>query len=493
MSVDAAEVSPAPVPAERIGSVGKKETRTARPAWGWITAIVLLLLVCGGGGLFFFAAGQERPAKGEKERHAPTTRATIKVQVVTPVRGGMERITKQPGTIRAFEFANLYSKASGFIQTLNVDRGSAVKNGQLLARIYDPERDVAVLQGEASLEHARASVAQAHARIRTADAAVLAALANQKTARATYDEKVAQRDYRKKEFDRISDLVVRGSAEERLKDEQLDAYHQSLAAVLAAQSGIETAAAQLAEARAKVEQAKADLKVAEAQVQVADANLKLAKVLVAYTRIESPYDGVVIFRGEAVHRGSFVRAATEGTGEPLLRVAYTKRMRTIVPIPDNQVPYCDVGDPATVTLDALGGRVFKGEVSRTAESEDLRDRTMRVEVDLDNPDGILRDGMFGRVTILLEQLITTLTVPSSCLIDRNGKGEGAVLVVKNGEVHRVDVHVGMDTALRAEIVAGLTENDQIILQPDASIAEGTKVQVERVSVPPSHAALTNET
>ena len=153
-------------------------------------------------------------------------------------------------------------------------------------------------------------------------------------------------------------------------------------------------------------------------------------------------------------------------------------MRTIVLVPDRDVPYCKVGDPATVTLDALAGRVFKGKVSRISESEDLNDRTMRVEIDLPNPDRVLRDGMFGRAAILLEKLIKSLTIPSSCLIDRNGKGEGAVLVVRDGEIHRVNVHVGIDTGLRVEVVNGLDEDDLVVLQPDASIAEGTKVQVE---------------
>ena len=85
--------------------------------------------------------------------------------------------------------------------------------------------------------------------------------------------------------------------------------------------------------------------------------------------------------------------------------------------------------------------------------------------------------------ILLEKVVKNLTVPSSCLIDRNGKGEGAVMVVKDGKIHRVNVHVGMDTGLRAEIVDGLAENDQVILQPDPSIAEGTPVQVESVASP----------
>ncbi len=419
-------------PAQPLAASRSAAHRSYSARWGPVVALVVLLGAVGAGGFFFMASGQEHPAKGQRAGHSPAAGVEIKVTVVNPTRGGMERTTRQPGTIRAFEFANLYSKVSGFIKTLHVDRGSAVKKGQLLAEIFDPEREVAVIQAEAELKHAEEVVVQAKARISAADAAVLAAQAHQNETKATYDEKVARRDYSKKDYDRISDLVERRSVEVRVKDEKLDQYQASLASVLAAEAGIETAAAQFAEAKANVELAKADLKVAQAKVTIAEANLKLAKVFVQYTRIESPYDGFVTFRGDAVHPGSFVRAATEGMGQPMLTVAYTQKMRTIVPIPDTQVPYCNVGDPATVTLDALAGRVFKGEISRVAESEDLNDRTMRVEIDLPNPDGVLRDGMFGRADILLEKVITTLTVPSSCLIDRNGKGEGAVLVVRDG-------------------------------------------------------------
>ena len=141
-----------------------------------------------------------------------------------------------------------------------------------------------------------------------------------------------------------------------------------------------------------------------------------------------------------------------------------------------------------MTLDAYAGRVFTGKVARTSESETLDDRLMRVEVDLDNSDGILRDGMFGRAEILLEKVVNNLTVPSSCLIDRNGKGDGAIMVVKDGKIHRAKVKVGMDTGLRAEIVNGLAENDQVIVQPDPSIPEGTAVDVESVGSPSSSPA-----
>jgi HlyD family secretion protein len=483
MSTDQIAVRDAP--AAKDHRENPRAARAARRvAWGWLSTI-LAIVGLGGAGAFWLAEGggqhskvadQKRAADGDLEKHN-----LLRVQVIKPERGGMSRVTSQPGTIRAFEFAPLYTKVSGFIKTLNVDRGSRVKKGQLLAEIYDPERNVAVDQAQASLEHAKATVVQADAKILTAASSVQAAIAKQSEAKAKLDQMQASRDYRKKAYDRISMLVARGSVEERLKDEDLDEYFAAEAAVLSAKAGIETAAAQLAEAKAKVDEAKADKKAAEAQVEVAKANLEMAKVFVQYTRIESPYDGVVIFRGEGVHPGAFVRAADQGgDNQPLLTVAMTAKMRTIVPVPDRDVPYCHVGDPATVTLDAFGGRVFHGKVDRTSESETLNDRLMRVEIDLDNHDGVFRDGMFGRADILLEKIVENLTIPSSCLIDRNGKGDGAVIVVKDGKIHRTNVKVGMDTGLRAEIVNGLSDNDQVILQPDPSITEGTEVQVESV-------------
>jgi HlyD family secretion protein len=469
-----------------------EKPRNSAPRWAKIILIVVGLAVAGSGGVYLFASGRGQEAKnaagkpsgggGESIGGEPT------VQVGKPVRGGMERTTNQPGTVRAFEYAELFAKVSGFVKTLNVDRGSRVKKDQLLAEIYDPERDVAVEQAQAALEHAHAAVAQAESSILAARALVLAAKAEQSEALAVREQRVAEREYRSKEYARIKELVAKGDVEPRLADDEQAHYLAADAAVHSAEAGIETAAAKFAEATAKVEQAKADLKAAQAGVKVSEANLDMAKVFVQYTKILAPYDGVVIYRGDSVHPGTFIRSAADGTGLPLLTVARDDTMRTIVLVPDRDVPYCKVGDPATVQLDALAGKVFNAKVSRTAESEDLKDRTMRVEIDLNNADHKLKDGMFGRAEILLEKLVTNLTVPSSCLVQRNGKGEGAVLVVRNGELNRVPVRVGLDNGLRVEITSGLNENDQVILQPDASMVDGTKVHAEHAGESPAKQA-----
>ncbi len=477
-----------PVPQAELGSKVNRVHTGSKSRWGWVVLLVVGLLAAGSGGAFLLASGKGQEgkhlaAKQNAEGGSESTGKEPRVQVVTPERGGMERTTNQPGTVRAFEYAELFAKVSGFVKTLNVDRGSRVKKGDLLAEIYDPERDVAVEQAEAALEHAHAEVAQAQSNILTAQASVLAAKAQQNEAKAVLKQRTAERDYRKKQYIRFTELVKKGDIEERVADEQHDNYLSAEGAVDSAQAGIETAAAGFAEASAAVEKARADLKAAEAKVKVSEANLDMSKVFVQYTKVLAPYDGVVTSRGDSVHPGSFIRSASEGMSVPMLTVARDDKMRTIVLVPDRDVPYCEVGDRATVQLDALAGRIFNGKVSRIAESEDLKDRTMRVEIDIENPDRALRDGMFGRAEILLEKLIKNLSIPSSCLVQRNGKGDGAVFVVKDGELHRVPIRVGLDDGLRVEVTSGLTETDQVILRPDASDPEGTKVQVEVVKSP----------
>jgi len=390
----------------------------------------------------------------------------------------MERITDQPGTVRAFERATLYAKVSGYLKDLKVDRGDPVKQDQVLAQIYVPELDVAVLQAESSLQHSRALATQAEARVKAALAGVQAAEAKQKQAVSVLEEAVATREYRKKALDRITELARRNAAEQRLVDEYEDQYMASLASEHSAQSGIQTAEAQIAEAKAAVGLAEADLATAKAEITVSEANLQRAKVMVSYTRIESPFDGVVTFRGDGIHKGAFIRSAADGNSEPLLAVATTHRMRTVVLVPDPDVPFCNVGDPASVKIDALGGRVFKGKVSRMADSEDLKDRTMRVEIDLANDQGLLRDGMYGRAVIELEPPSKNLTIPSTCLIEQDSHGNGAVFVVRDGKVTRVRIRVGKDSGLRVEVLSGLTEDDQVIAQITPSISEGTVVKPE---------------
>ena len=235
------------------------------------------------------------------------------------------------------------------------------------------------------------------------------------------------------------------------------------------------AAAQLTAAVARVAQAQADLEAARADHEAAEADQARAEVLVDYTRITSPYDGVVTLR--SFHDGDFIRSAADGGTIPVLAVAQTDLMRVVVLVPDLDVPFVDRGDTATLRVDALAGRVFRGAVARFSDVENDQ-KLMRTEVDLPNADNLLRDGMYGTARIEVEPPSQNLRIPSTCLIEQTGQGQGAVYVVRDGKAHRQPVQVGLDDGREVEIVGGLAPEDQVIVRYNGTIADGLAVRAE---------------
>src|SRR5262249_37890021 len=213
----------------------------------------------------------------------------------------------------------------------------------------------------------------------------------------------------------------------------------------------------------------ADVEVANAEVKVAQAELEKAQVFVQFATIVAPFDGVVTARN--FNPTDFVRAASEGGSHlPLLTVQRTDLMRVVVQIPDRDVPYCDPGDPAVVEIDALPGQKLPAKVSRIARSEDQDSRLMHVEIDLPNPAGKICNGMYGRVTILIDKS-DLLGVPSSCLVGRSQEGKGSVYVVRDGRAHLVPVRVGADNGLQIGLQGGLTPEDEVILHPGGEVKD----------------------
>jgi HlyD family secretion protein len=177
---------------------------------------------------------------------------------------------------------------------------------------------------------------------------------------------------------------------------------------------VATTKAGIEEGKAKLLAAKCDVGEAEADLRVARAEQRKAEIVAGRTKVVSPFDGIVTQRGYNV--GSFVRSGAQAGSAPLLTVVQTSMVRAVVSVPDGDVPFLDKGDPATVRMDSLGGRVYQGVVSRTAYAEDPNTRTLRVEIDLDNQDGRLHPGQYGAATIQLLSVRNVLTIPASALI-----------------------------------------------------------------------------
>ena len=464
-----------------------------RSRFRWDRTLLALLAVAGVGIGGWFAFGRGKAAFGGQAVRAPEEGASsgsvVRVEAVHPSPGGIRRMSVQPGTVEPFESADLYAKASGFLieQAVDVggvkqrvDIGTHVKQGDVLARLSVPEYEKAVQRDAARVKDANAKIKQMEAHRDAAKAEAKAAEASVTLARVLIRAKGHYRAYREKQLNRIKELVISKALDERTQDEQEEFYLSALESENAAREQLNTAVEHATQARAKIEQAEADVAAAKAGVEVAAAELERSQALLDYTVIKSPYTGVVTKR--SFHVGDFIRSADQGGNVPLLAVERTDVMRVVVRVPDLDVTYVSLGDPAVVEIDALPGAVFqtagdaKVGVSRWSESEDPQTRTMRTEIDVPNPDGRLRHGMYGRVTLTLaEGTPNSVRVPSAALVGKAEGGRGSVRVVRDGTARLVPVRFATDNGIEVEVVSGLTAADLVVVRASGPVEDGTPV------------------
>jgi RND family efflux transporter MFP subunit len=400
-----------------------------------------------------------------------------RVRVERVKQGEVRRSTSQPGTVQAFESAEIFAKVSGYLKERKVDIGDRVKQGELLALIDAPELIKEAEHAAQAVAQAQVAVRQAEARLKTARSELETSAAAIAQAEAEVARTAATLKYRQMEVERFRGLHARGAVGQPLLDEQERFLGEAQAAELAAKAAVMRSRAELSAAQSRVEQAMADVQQAKSGVLPAETNHDRAQIMAGYTRIVSPYEGVVTFRG--FHPGDFVRAPDAGKNIPLFRVARTDKMRVVTQVPDRDVPYLERGNPATVVLDALLGQTFRGPVARFAEAEDPQTRTMRTEIDLDNRGKTLREGMYGVVTIALNGAQSGLTIPTSALDNKDGAGRASCFRIVDGRAVWTQIRFEQLDGTRALVLDGLKDGDLVVVDPAADgVKQGEPVAVE---------------
>jgi HlyD family secretion protein len=439
---------------------------------------VVVIALLGGGAAFWILAHNKADAEGEtKSADTRAAAAIVRVHVVKPTQGGVERWVKRPGTVHPYQYAKLYTKVSGYLEKQKVDIGSKVEEGELLAQLFAPELEADVRKAESDLTKAKAHVEVAKAHVTASKAELEQAQDKYAQAQADVQSAHAMTTLRTQEYKRINTLVGQGAVTQELADEKTEARRAAEATERSSEKAVTTAKSGIAAAEAHVTQANAELDDAKAQVKVSQAILDRARSYQQYTQIRSPYTGIVTQRG--YHDGDFIRDSANGgaNSTPVLTVARTDLMRVVVWVPDPDVADTHAGLPATVEIDALSDQAFHAKVARTAGAEDPASRTMRTEIDLPNPDDLLKDGMYGNVSIDLGPSKKGVTIPAAALHGSSKEGEQTVYVVRDGHAHSIAVKVGRNDGIHAEVLAGLHLDDEVVLQHSTGLSDGAPVEV----------------
>jgi HlyD family secretion protein len=406
------------------------------------------------------------------EAAADTASAMPQVVAAKPERKTLRLSTTQPGKIEAFEQTPLHAKVAGFVEQVSVDIGDVVKKDQVLIRLSIPELHDEVAQHTAQLTQSEAELKQAEAAIEAMIAAADTAESKIVEAEAGISRTEAEHARWQSEYDRIGELAAKGSVTIKLEEETLSQLKAAEAATRETQAKAVSARAALAEAQANIGKARADQGAAAARVDVSKANLGRAKTMLGYTEIKAPYDGTVVQR--TVDTGHFVQPAGSN-GQPLMVVARTDEVRIFVDVPELEASYVDAGDPVKVRMQALAAGELDSQVVRTSWSLLEANHSLRAEVDVPNPDGLLRPGMYANVTIQLAVVDDALVLPATSIV-REG-GETFCVVIENDKAVRRPVELGLRSGAEVEIRSGIDENQLVVQKQPEVLTNGQPVRV----------------
>jgi RND family efflux transporter MFP subunit len=215
----------------------------------------------------------------------------------------------------------------------------------------------------------------------------------------------------------------------------------------------------------------------KAQAASAQANVARLQELESFKRIVAPFDGVVTARNTDI--GALINAG-QSSGSALFRVADTQKLRIYVDVPEPYAPQTKPGIEVALRFNEHAGKDYPATLVRTARALDPVLRTLRVELQVDNSAGELFPGAYAEVHFKLPGSGTTFRVPATALIFRN-QGLQIATVGSDNKARLHTIIQGRDFGTSIEVLAGISENDQVVINPPDSLAEGGMV---RIAPPP---------
>jgi membrane fusion protein (multidrug efflux system) len=334
-------------------------------------------------------------------------------ETVAVVSRAVSRTSDLPAEILPYLTVPLHAKMAGYVERVLVDRGSIVKQGDLLAELSAPELKAQIAEAESKVQAASSDQIQAEAQL--------------SSAQSTYD---------------------------RLKK--------------ASETPGAIAGNELVIAEKQVEAAQALVRARQQGVAAAQSSAQAQKDLQAYLKITAPFDGVVTER--SVHPGALVG---RGDDTPLLVIQQVSRLRVVVPVPETDAGGIVRGAQVPFRVPAFPEKIYTGTIARISHVLDPRTRTMAVELEVANRDGSLAPGMYPTVKWPVRSGRAALWVPKTAVVTTTERT--FVIRSRDGKAEWVDVKKGVADGDLVEVSGNLKAGDRVVKRGSDEIREGAKL------------------
>ena len=377
---------------------------------------------------------------GDSAVHASSP--AVAVGVTKVVRKSLGRDITISSELVPFQEIDVYAKESGYIKKLMVDYGTHVKAGEVMAILEIPEL-------QAQLEEDQAGIRNAMNQVTRADHEL-------SRYKAQYNALHLQ-------YTRLNDVS------------------QTQPGIVAQQEVDDAQGKDLA-ASSQVDAGQSALEAAQSQLSVTRAKLVHDQSLFDYSKITAPFPGVVTER--YANLGTLVQAGTGSQAAPIVKLSEDDLFRLVIPVPESYVRYIKVGDPVDVRVPSLN-QTFPGKVARFAVDIKEDTRTMHTEVDVANPKRLLMPGLYADADLTLEHKEDIPTVPLVAVNHEGGK-TSVYVVDANGEIEDRPITLGIQTENDAEVVAGLTEGEEVVVSDRSGLKPGEHVHPQLVQVMQYH-------
>jgi membrane fusion protein, multidrug efflux system len=348
---------------------------------------------------------------------SPERQAAPTVEVTRVISEKLQATLLLPAELLPYEQVDVYSKVTGFVKWIKVDRGSRVKKGELIARLDAPELIAQRAEAELKYQSAESQKASAQAKLAA-------------------DESTYQR------------LNAAAKTPGVVAPNDLEVAEQT------------------------VQSDRASVAAFEKTAQAVQESLRAVAQLESYLDIAAPFDGEITTR--YVHPGALVGpAGGPGAVTPIVRVETITRHRLVVPVPENDVAGVPEGFEVAFTVPSFPGKVFHAPITRISHSVDVKTRTMPIELDVRDPAAELVPGSFSQVEWPLRRTYPTLFVPASAIATNLERT--FIVRIHEGKAEWVDVKTGATMENRIEVFGDLHPGDMVAVRGTDELRPGTAV------------------